>query len=217
MSTPGGSRKRDERPVPAAAQDGRRTDPGTADSLPLPAGGVGGPPAAGAEKVTAEVTEPMDGDAVGPDAAGDATAREGADAGERLEECVADLRRLKAEYDNYRKRVQRDRASLQQIAVANVLRGLLPALDAVTEARRHGEVTGGFQGVVAALEEQLTALGLQEFGDPGEPFDPERHEALTHVHSDEVDRPTCVEVLRRGYRVGSHLLRPAQVAVAEPA
>lgn len=146
----------------------------------------------------------------------DETGRQSVDAGIRLAECVADLQRVKAEYDNYRKRVRRDRVALQEIAVANVLRGLLPALDAIEQAREHGEVTGGFRSVVEVLETRLSALGLQAFGEPGEPFDPTRHEALVHERSGQAGRPLCTRILRAGYRVGGHLLRPAQVAVTEP-
>ncbi|MCB5908130.1 nucleotide exchange factor GrpE [Streptomyces pinistramenti] len=134
----------------------------------------------------------------------------------QLAERTADLQRLKAEYDNYRKRVQRDRLAVREIAVANVLAGLLPVLDAIDQARNHGAVTGGLKAVAEALESRLGALGLETVGTPGAPFDPTRHEAVTHEVSDTVDRPTCTTLLRRGYRVGRQLLRPAQVAVTEP-
>ncbi|NXY95909.1 nucleotide exchange factor GrpE [Streptomyces sp. BR123] len=134
----------------------------------------------------------------------------------RLAERTADLQRLKAEYDNYRKRVERDRLAIREIAVVNVLRGLLPVLDAIDQARDHGDIDPGLRAVADALETQLAALGLQEVGAPGEPFDPTRHEAISYQQSDEIDQPTCTIVLRPGYRVGQHLLRPAQVTVSEP-
>lgn len=133
-----------------------------------------------------------------------------------LRERTADLQRLKAEYDNYRKRVRRDRLAVREIAVANVLGRLLPVLDALAEATEQGEVTGGFQRVAQALETELAALGLEPFGTAGDPFDPVVHEAVSYTHSDEVERPTCIAILRPGYRVGDQLLRPVQVAVAEP-
>jgi molecular chaperone GrpE len=134
----------------------------------------------------------------------------------RLAECTADLQRVKAEYDNYRKRVRRDRLAVGEAAVANVLRGLLPVLDAVARARELGAVHGGFQQVAQTLETELAALGLEAFGEAGEPFDPARHEALSHTRSTEVDHATCSKVLAPGYRVGDQLLRPAQVMVTEP-
>ncbi|WP_274564679.1 nucleotide exchange factor GrpE [Streptomyces spiramyceticus] len=133
-----------------------------------------------------------------------------------LRERTADLQRLKAEYDNYRKRVRRDRLAVREIAVANVLGRLLPVLDAVTEATQQGEVTGGFERVAEALRSELAAMGLQRFGAVGDPFDPFVHEAISYSHTDEVERPTCTAILRPGYRVGDHLLRAAEVAVAEP-
>ncbi|MDX3535706.1 nucleotide exchange factor GrpE [Streptomyces sp. MB09-01] len=134
----------------------------------------------------------------------------------QLAERTADLQRLKAEYDNYRKRVQRDRLAIREIAVANVLGGLLPVLDAIDQAREYGDVDPGLRAVADALETQLAALGLQEVGTPGELFNPTCHEAISYRQSGEVDQPTCTTVHRPGYRVGDHLLRPAQVTVSEP-
>ncbi|MGW7579155.1 nucleotide exchange factor GrpE [Streptomyces sp. NPDC054765] len=131
-----------------------------------------------------------------------------------LRERTADLQRLKAEYDNYRKRVHRDRLAVGEIAVANVLSRLLPVLDSLAEAREQGEVTGGFQRVAQALETELGALGLQTFGAAGAPFDPLIHEAVTYTPDDQLEVATCTAVLRQGYRVGDRLLRPAQVTVA---
>ncbi|MFC9878228.1 nucleotide exchange factor GrpE [Streptomyces libani] len=131
-----------------------------------------------------------------------------------LRERTADLQRLKAEYDNYRKRVHRDRLAVGEIAVANVLSRLLPVLDSLAEATEQGEVTGGFQRVAEALRAELGALGLQAFGAAGDPFDPLIHEAVTFTPTDRLEQALCTEVLRLGYRVGDRLLRPAQVAVA---
>ncbi|MEK0098960.1 nucleotide exchange factor GrpE [Streptomyces sp. A475] len=135
----------------------------------------------------------------------------------QLAESTADLQRVKAEYDNYRKRVQRDRLAIREVAVVNVLSGLLPVLDAIDRAREHGEVTGGLKAVADLLENHLAGLGLETVGTPGEPFDPAWHEAVTHERSNTVEQPTCTTVLRHGYRVGQHLLRPAEVSVTEPA
>lgn len=134
----------------------------------------------------------------------------------RLRERTADLERVKSEYDNYRKRVSRDRRTVGEVAVANVLTGLLPVLDAIDQAREQGEVTGGFQRVTDVLEGELAALGLRSFGTAGDPFDPACHEAVSCIRSDHVEQPTCATILRPGYRVGDQLLRPAQAEVAEP-
>ncbi|MEU6739577.1 nucleotide exchange factor GrpE [Streptosporangium sandarakinum] len=134
----------------------------------------------------------------------------------QLAERTADLQRLQAEYANYRKRVDRDRAMVKEQAVAGVLSELLPVLDDIGRARDHGELTGGFAKVSESLETVAGKLGLSAFGAKGEPFDPTVHEALMHSYSPDVTEPTCVEILQPGYRIGERVLRPARVAVAEP-
>ncbi|GAA3247500.1 nucleotide exchange factor GrpE [Nonomuraea helvata] len=134
----------------------------------------------------------------------------------QLAERTADLQRLQAEYVNYRRRVERDRAAVREQAVAGALADLLPVLDDIGRARDHGELTGGFAKVAESLESALTKLGLSSFGQKGEPFDPTVHEALMHSYSSDVTEPTAVEVLQPGYRLGDRVLRPARVAVAEP-
>jgi len=135
---------------------------------------------------------------------------------EQLAERTADLQRVTAEYANYRKRVERDRTAVREQAVANVLYGLVPVLDDIGRAREHGELVGGFKSVADSLEATVAKLGLESFGENGEPFDPKVHEALTHSYSSDVTEPTCVQILQPGYRVGERILRPARVAVAEP-
>jgi molecular chaperone GrpE len=140
-----------------------------------------------------------------------------ADAEVRLAERTADLQRLQAEYANYRKRVDRDRVVVREQAVASVLTGLLPVLDAIGQARDHGELSGGFKSVADSLTSALGKLGLVTYGEAGDPFDPKIHEALTHTYSPDVTEDTCVEILQPGYQVGERILRPARVAVAAPA
>jgi len=153
----------------------------------------------------------------GPDQAAEpARPAAGRQAAEQLAERTADLQRVSAEYANYRKRVERDRQAVREQAVANVLAGLLPVLDDIGRAREHGELVGGFKSVAESLEAAVTKLGLDSFGESGEPFDPNVHEALMHSYSADVTEPTCVQVLQPGYRVGERILRPARVAVAEP-
>ncbi|MFF2411717.1 nucleotide exchange factor GrpE [Streptomyces sp. NPDC058092] len=135
---------------------------------------------------------------------------------EQVAELTADLQRLKAEYDNYRKRVRRDRLAIREIAVANVLTGLLPVLDVVEEVRRQGDDHGAAAVLSGTLQDRLAALGLRTVGAVGEPFDPHTHEAITYCACGAAHEAVCTEVLRHGYRVGDHLLRPAQVAVTGP-
>lgn len=177
---------------------------GTPGLEPAAAGAVpGAPPAGGA--APGRRAGPADQDLAG--------ARQ---ADEQLAERTADLQRVTAEYANYRKRVERDRVAVREQALANVLYGLLPVLDDIGRAREHGELVGGFKSVAESLEAAVAKLGLDSFGDPGEPFDPKVHEALMHSYSPDVTEATCVQILQPGYRVGDRVLRPARVAVAEP-
>jgi molecular chaperone GrpE len=134
----------------------------------------------------------------------------------RLAERTADLQRLQAEYANYRKRVERDRVAVREQALANVLAALLPVLDDIGRAREHEELAGGFKSVAESLQAAVAKLGLTSYGESGDPFDPNLHEALMHSYSAEVTEPTCVTVLQPGYKIGDRILRPARVAVAEP-
>ena len=135
---------------------------------------------------------------------------------QQLAERTADLQRVTAEYANYRKRVERDRAAVREQAVANVLSGLVPVLDDIGRAREHDELVGGFKSVAESLDAAVSKLGLESFGEDGEPFDPKVHEALMHSYSPDVTEPTCIKILQPGYRVGERILRPARVEVAEP-
>jgi len=132
-------------------------------------------------------------------------------------ERTADLQRLQAEYANYRKRVDRDRMMVRDIAAADVLVALLPIVDDIDRARAHGDLTGAFKAVADQLDATLSKLGLEPFGDVGDAFDPSRHEAVLHTESDDVESPTVTSVMRRGYRYAERLVRPAMVGVSEPA
>lgn len=133
-----------------------------------------------------------------------------------LEERTRDLQRITAEFQNYRKRVERDKARSGELATAGVLQSLLPVLDDLDRAREHGDLNGPFGSVADQLVNALTKQGLEAFGVKGDPFDPQIHEAVAHMQMPGVDGPTCIDVMRSGYRLGDKLLRPALVAVAEP-
>jgi molecular chaperone GrpE len=133
-----------------------------------------------------------------------------------LEERTRDLQRVQAEYANYRKRAERERLAAGDIAVSRVLTELLPVLDDIDRARQHGDLTGGLKAIAEQLELILSKLGLQGFGEVGDPFDPTIHEAVMHNESPEVSEPTCTTVMRRGYRHGERLLRAAMVGVSDP-
>ncbi len=134
----------------------------------------------------------------------------------RVAELTEDLQRLKAEYDNYRRRVERDRLAVIEQATAGVLALLLPILDDVDRARDHGDLTGAFAAVGEGLLAVTSKLGLEAFGEAGDPFDPQIHEALLHRESADTDEAVAEGILRPGYRFAGRVLRPAQVSVHAP-
>ena len=89
---------------------------------------------------------------------------------------TADLQRLQAEYANYRKRVERDRAVASEIAIASVLSELLPLLDGLDRAAEHEELTGGFKAIADQLTSITSRIGLEKFGEAGTEFDPQIHQ-----------------------------------------
>jgi molecular chaperone GrpE len=137
---------------------------------------------------------------------------------DREQELLADLQRVTAEYANYRRRVDRDRASVVEHATLGLLESLLPVLDSIELARQHGDLEGPFKAVGEALEQVAERQGLQRIGAKGDPFDPAVHHALVHAPEDPtVDFPVVAEVLQPGWRLTSgRVLRPAGVVVAEP-
>jgi molecular chaperone GrpE len=127
-----------------------------------------------------------------------------------------DLKRLQAEYVNYKRRVDRDRDLVRQNALFAVLAAFMPVLDDLDRAREHGELEGGFKAVADSLERIVAAQGLEKFGKPGDEFDPRLHEALMHSHSPDVTTTTCQNVITAGYRIGERVVRPARVTVVDP-
>ncbi|MEV6965510.1 nucleotide exchange factor GrpE [Hamadaea sp. NPDC051192] len=134
----------------------------------------------------------------------------------QLDEAQVDIKRVAAEYKNYRDRVKRDQATASEVAVAGVLAALLPVLDDLDRARDHGDLTGPFGSVAEQLLTVVGKFNLTAFGAKGDPFDPNLHEAVAHLPSPDVTEETCIDVMRRGYMLGDRLLRPAMVAVAAP-
>jgi molecular chaperone GrpE len=129
---------------------------------------------------------------------------------------TADLQRLQAEYANYRKRVERDRAVASEIATAAVLTELLATLDDIERASTHGELTGGFKAVADQLASLTNRFGLEKYGVEGDEFDPQIHEALMHETSADIAVATATKILQPGYKYKERILRPARVAVTEP-
>ncbi len=133
-------------------------------------------------------------------------------------EIFQDLQRLQADFVNYKARVDRDRGVERQLAVADTVRAFLPALDDLTRAEQHGDLQEGTP--MAAIAQKLRTagekLGLVAFGEKGEKFDPEHHDALVQTPNPEVSEPVVADVVEKGYRIGERMLRPAKVAVFVP-
>jgi molecular chaperone GrpE len=129
---------------------------------------------------------------------------------------TSDLQRVQAEYSNYRKRVDRDRITANEITTAIVLSEFLPVLDDISRAEEHGELTGGFKAVADQLQAITTKLGLTKFSDVDVPFDPNIHEALMHATSPDVSETSVTQVLQPGFKFKDRVIRPARVAVTDP-
>ena len=130
-----------------------------------------------------------------------------------------DLKRLQAEYANYRRRTEEQREIEIERATGAVAKGLLPVLDDLDRAEKHGDLEEGspFMAIADKLRGIAERMGLSTYGAAGEVFDPQHHEAIFQAPTPGVQTPTILEVVETGYRLGSVELRPAKVVVAVPA
>jgi molecular chaperone GrpE len=135
---------------------------------------------------------------------------------DKVAELTADLQRVQADFANYRKRALRDQEAAADRAKAGVVSQLLPVIDDLDRARSHGDLEGGpMKSVADKLAGALSALGLVEFGVEGEEFDPSLHEAVQH--EGDGSNPVIGHVMRKGYKLGEFVLRPAMVGVVDAA
>ncbi|MDO3636867.1 nucleotide exchange factor GrpE [Mycolicibacterium arseniciresistens] len=170
---------------PVTITDKRRIDPDTGEVREAPAPSEPAPAAPGPESDTDEVAE-----------------------------LKGTLQRVKAEYDNYRKRTLRDQQLIAERAKVAAVTQLLPVLDDLDRARSHGDLESGpLKSVADKLATALEGLGLSGFGEEGDPFDPALHEAVQH--EGEGTHPIVGTVMRRGYRVGEQVVRHALVGVVD--
>ena len=135
---------------------------------------------------------------------------------EQAPDYLEDLRRVQADFDNYRKRMLREQTQLAQRASARMIERLLPILDNLESAISHGEGGAGVELVHKELRRMLQEEGLEEIAAEGQPFDPRMHEAFEAVEDDGVAEPTVRSVLRRGYAFKGQVLRAPMVSVARP-
>jgi len=134
-------------------------------------------------------------------------------------ERLADLQRVTAEYANYRKRTEANREVERERAIGEAVKGLIPVLDDLERADKHGDLTEGsaFAAIAGKLRTAVERLGLTPYGEKGEPFDPQIHEAIFQQPTPHVTADTVAEVVETGYRLGSTVVRVAKVVVSTPA
>jgi molecular chaperone GrpE len=152
--------------------------------------------------------------ATGPAPSGPAPEPDPAAPEDEAAELKATLQRVKAEYDNYRKRsVRQEQAAADRAKVA-VVSQFLGVLDDLERARSHGDLESGpLRGVADKLTAALSGLGLTSFGAEGDDFDPSLHEAVQH--EGDGSKPVLGTVMRQGYKLGDQLLRHAMVGVVD--
>lgn len=168
---------------------------------------VAGEPAADASDLGVDIPE---------DASG-LSDSEGAEVPAEAAQHLEDLQRLNAEYAAYRRRAERERERAHENGMVKVTEALMPILDEVRLAREAGDVEGPFAKHVDRLFEALNKMGIEQYGEVGEVFDPNVHEALMQQPSEEVEEPTVFLVMQPGYRMGERVLKAARVGVHVPA
>ncbi|WP_022882013.1 nucleotide exchange factor GrpE [Gryllotalpicola ginsengisoli] len=227
------SDKHEEREEPIV-RDRRRIDPQTGQvRRPESADGA----EADASAPEGQAAEASDAPESAPEAAPDATAEgESGQDGEELfvedilnaaeaetsepsDEHLADLKRVTAEYANYRRRTESERVLERERAVRDTVKVLLPVLDDLDRAQKHGDLEGegAFPTIAAKLRGAVEKLGLKPFGEVGEVFDPQKHEAIYQQPTPGATETTVLDVVEVGYTLGSTLVRVAKVVVATPA
>ena len=181
--------------------------------------------------------DPATGDEAVTERADEGAEEAAAEAAEELEDAIAadldkarneaalyldDLRRLQADFDNYRKRTLREQTARTASASQALVARLLPVLDnfelavsAAEQSRDFDRMLKGVEMVLGALREVLEGEGLVKIEAEGKPFDPERHEAVIAVEQEDAEPGTILDIVRAGYELGGKVLRPAMVKVAK--
>ena len=197
---------------PEGPQDpGRGEDLPAAEGAEAPAQPAGAPGPGAPEELT---VDDILGATQNPDAAA-----EDAVLADLESQLLNDLKRLQAEYANYRRRTEEQRELEIERAQGAVAKGLLPVLDDLDRAEKHGDLEEGtpFSAIADKIRGVAERMGLSTYGAAGEVFDPQQHEAIFQAPTPGVTQPTVLEVVETGYRLGSVELRPAKVVVAVPA
>lgn len=137
---------------------------------------------------------------------------------EKIDSLNEQLLRTVAEYDNFRKRSQREKESIYPQAVSQTVEKFIPIIDTVERALAvecsDAEFKKGIEMILQNFKDVLQKLGVEEFGKAGEQFDPEKHNAVMHVEDDQHEANTIVAVFQKGYQLGDRIIRHAMVQVA---
>lgn len=203
-------------------KDNRRIDPETGQARPAGQAGDGAdapeseqqPEAQqGAEQPAADASD------LGVEIPDDASSIEDAEPQPESDEAkryLDDLQRLNAEYAAYRRRSERDQEVARAAGLQGAVEALMPVLDEVKLAREAGDVTGAYEKHVDRLLEVLGKLDVVQYGEVGEVFDPNIHDALMQQPSADVEEPTVFMVMQPGYKIGERVIRAARVGVHLP-
>ncbi|MBQ9415344.1 MAG: nucleotide exchange factor GrpE [Clostridia bacterium] len=127
------------------------------------------------------------------------------------------LDRLLAEFDNYKKRTQKEKEAVHDETVGEIFSQLLPILDNLERAAAYtdaGDVAKGVQMTLTAFRAVMEKYDVHEVGAPGEPFNPEWHNAVAHIESEDFGENVIAAIYQKGYRVGTRIIRPAMVQIA---
>ena len=128
------------------------------------------------------------------------------------------LMRTAAEFDNFKKRTEREKASVAEFAKAGLIKQLLPIIDNIDRAsaadRESADYIKGIEMIVKQFESVVSNLNIEEIAKAGDSFDPNYHEVVMHIEDESVGENTVVEVLQKGYKIGSTVIRAAMVKVA---
>lgn len=137
---------------------------------------------------------------------------------EELEKQKDLLLRTAAEFDNYKKRTERERIMTAEYSKAQVIKTLLPVFDNVERAEScspdSADYAKGVELIVKQLREAVGNLGIEEIGAVGDQFDPNLHEAVMHVEDENAAENSITQVFQKGYRLGDTVIRAAMVQVA---
>ncbi|MBQ6884455.1 MAG: nucleotide exchange factor GrpE [Clostridia bacterium] len=128
------------------------------------------------------------------------------------------LLRTAAEFDNFKKRTEREKASIAEFAKAGLIKQLLPILDNIDRASSadhdSADYIKGIEMIVKQFESIVSNLGIEEIAQAGDQFDPNFHEAVMHIDDESLGENVITDVLQKGYKIGDTVIRAAMVKVA---